>query len=44
MPDKEFYCADYRKTKYGSQNCYWDESTIDYQWNRNQMTKKMQCM
>lgn len=33
MPGKEFYCSDYRKTKWGSQNCYWDENTIDVQWN-----------
>jgi len=35
MPGKEFYCADIRKTKWGSQNCYWDDKTIDIQWNSN---------
>lgn len=41
MPGKEFYCSDYRQTKWGSQNCYWDEKTIDIQWNRNQLGKKI---
>ena len=36
MPGKEFYCADYRQTKWGAQNCYWDEKTIDIQFNHNQ--------
>ena len=35
MPGKEFYCKDYRKTKWGSQNCYWDENTIEAQWRDN---------
>ena len=35
MPGKEFYCQEIRKTKWGSQNCYWDEKTIDIQWNMN---------
>eukprot|EP00088_Acartia_fossae_P060937 TRINITY_DN73075_c0_g1_i1.p1 TRINITY_DN73075_c0_g1~~TRINITY_DN73075_c0_g1_i1.p1 ORF type:complete len:185 (-),score=6.84 TRINITY_DN73075_c0_g1_i1:124-678(-) len=42
MPGKEFYCKDYRQTKWGSQNCYWDEKTIDIQWNRNKQLKKIQ--
>ena len=41
MPGKEFYCSDYRKTKWGSQNCYWDEKTIDIQWNENKLKKKI---
>jgi len=35
MPGKEFYASHVRSTKWGSQNCYWDEKTIDIQWNRN---------
>jgi hypothetical protein len=33
---KEFYCQEIRETKWGSQNCYWDEKTIDIQWKKNQ--------
>ena len=40
MPGKEFYCEEYRQTKWGSQNCYWDEQTIDVQWNVNKLKKK----
>ena len=40
MPGKEFYCSDYRKTKWGAQNCYWDENTIDVQWNWNKNKMK----
>jgi len=40
MPGKEFYCKDYRNTKYGSQNCYWDEKTIDVQWNTVKQKRK----
>ena len=40
MPGKEFYCSDYRKTKWGSQNCYWDEKTIDIQWDENKLRQK----
>eukprot|EP00092_Neocalanus_flemingeri_P067770 GFUD01082762.1.p1 GENE.GFUD01082762.1~~GFUD01082762.1.p1 ORF type:complete len:186 (+),score=56.00 GFUD01082762.1:48-605(+) len=42
MPGKDFYCQDVRKTKWGSQNCYWDEDTIDTQWNLNRRKKKIQ--
>ena len=41
MPGKDFYCSDYRKTKWGSQNCYWDEKTIDVQWNENKRKSKI---
>ena len=41
MPGKEFYCEEYRQTKWGSQNCYWDEQTIDVQWNNNKL--KLDC-
>ena len=37
---KEFYAANVRKTPWGSQNCYWDEKSIDIQWNRNQAQQK----
>jgi len=40
MPGKEFYAADVRKTPWGSQNCYWDEKSIDVQWNKNQAKSK----
>jgi len=40
MPGKEFYCSEYRNTKWGSQNCYWDENTIDVQWNWNKNKSK----
>merc|ERR550519_2165573 len=40
MPGKEFYCSEIRQTKWGSQNCYWDEKTIDIQWNRNRKARK----
>ena len=33
---KEFYAADVRKTSWGSKNCYWDEKSIDIQWNSNE--------
>lgn len=41
MPGKEFYCQDYRKTKWGRHNCYWDEKTIDIQWNWNSTGRKI---
>ena len=37
---KEFYAADVRKTPWGSQNCYWDEKSIDVQWDKNQARAK----
>ena len=40
MPGKEFYCEEYRQTKWGSQNCYWDEDTIDVQWDNNKLRQK----
>ena len=40
MPGKEFYCEEYRQTKWGRQNCYWDENTIDVQWNNNKLRQK----
>ena len=40
MPGKEFYCSEYRQTKWGSQNCYWDENTIDVQWEVNKLKRK----
>ena len=40
MPGKEFYCGEYRQTKWGSQNCYWDEATIDVQWDNNKLRQK----
>ena len=42
MPGKEFYASEVRQTKWGSQNSYWDESSIDKQWNRNQERTKKQ--
>jgi len=35
MPGKEFYCKEIRQTKWGSQNCYWDENTIEIQHKEN---------
>jgi len=43
MPGKEFYAKDVRNTKWGSQNSYWNETTIDMQYNvttRKQKTKE----
>jgi len=40
MPGKEFYAADVRKTSWGSKNCYWDEKSIDIQWNSNEKAAK----
>ena len=37
---KEFYAAEVRKTPWGSQNCYWDEKSIDVQWDKNQARAK----
>ena len=40
LTGKDFYAADVRRTPWGIQNCYWDEKTIDIQWNRNQSKSK----
>jgi hypothetical protein len=40
MPGKEFYCSEVRGTKWGSQNSYWDEATIDIQWNKNKKARR----
>merc|ERR1712013_972948 len=40
MPGKDFYAADIRKTSWGSKNCYWDEKSIDIQWNSNEKAAK----
>jgi ribosomal protein S18 len=41
MPGREFYAKEVRKTKWGSQNCYWDEKSIDIQWNNARRKDKM---
>lgn len=41
MPGKEFYCKEVRESKWGNQNCYWDEATIDTQYNLNKKKKKI---
>ena len=41
MPGKEFYCKEIRETKWGSQNSYWDEKTIDIQHNANMKRRKL---
>lgn len=41
MPGKEFYCKEIRQTKWGSQNSYWDEDTIDIQHQKNKINKKI---
>ena len=41
MPGKEFYCKEIRETKWGSQNSYWDEDTIDIQYHANMKKRKV---
>jgi len=42
MPGKEFYCGEWKATKWGDRNCYWDEKTIDIQWEKNARKRKQQ--
>lgn len=40
MPGKEFYATEVRQTPWGAQNCYWDEKSIDIQWQSNLKKQK----
>ena len=40
MPGKDFYCEEWKETKWGGRNTYWDEKTIDIQWQKNARMRK----